>query len=56
MSRSNLNSVEYTQLYALKNERNYINITQFDENSNEYGVIVNWLERRIDELESKKRG
>ena len=53
MPRSSLTSTEYTQLYALKVERSNLLKNKFSDN--EYVVIVNWLDNRISELESKKQ-
>ena len=50
--RNNLTSTEYTQLFALKIERSNLIKTNFSDN--EYVVIVNWLDQRIQELESKR--
>ena len=51
--RNNLTSTEYTQLFALKIERSALD--QKDFTDNEYIVVANWLDHRIEILESKRK-
>ena len=52
MPRSSLTSTEYTQLFALKIERSALDKKDFTDN--EYTVVANWLDQRIQTLESKR--